>query len=71
MTELFGGVGKNDKGQIGQGNTDDYLTPTQITAMKTFKKVSAGESFVVAFSRGRTVFMGSKHRRTDWKRNNG
>ena len=30
------GVGKNDKGQIGQGNTDDYLTPTQITSMKTF-----------------------------------
>ena len=44
------GVGKNDKGQIGQGNTDDYLTPTQITAMKTFKKVSAGESFVVALA---------------------
>lgn len=44
------GVGKNDKGQIGQGNTDDYLTPTQITSMKTFKKVSAGESFVVALA---------------------
>lgn len=44
------GVGKNDKGQIGQGNTDDYLTPTQITTMKTFKKVSAGESFVVALA---------------------
>ena len=44
------GVAKNDKGQIGQGNTDDYLTPTQITSMKTFKKVSAGESFVVALA---------------------
>ena len=44
------GVGKNDKGQLGQGNTATSNELVRITDKNDFKMVDAGEDFVAALA---------------------
>ena len=50
------GVGKNNNGQLGQGNTTTYTAPVQIGALTTWSKVASGTLFSVALKTDGTLW---------------